>query len=55
VIYVAQGSSADFWYWQRGIISYGIEMARSKVPNAQNIPDVIDDNREQTWRFIESF
>ncbi len=55
VIYVAQGSSADFWYWQRGSVSYGIEMARSKVPSVQTIPEVIDDNREQTWRFIESF
>jgi hypothetical protein len=55
VIYVAKGSSADYWHWQHGTVAFGIELARSKVPSPSQIPGVIDDAREMTWRFIENF
>jgi carboxypeptidase T len=55
IIYIAQGSSADFWYWNKSTIAFGIEIAQSKVPSASSIPGIITDNRESTWKFIESF
>ena len=55
VIYVAKGSSADYWHWQHETVAFGIELARSKVPSASQIPGVVDDAREMTWRFIENF
>jgi carboxypeptidase T len=54
IIYVAQGSSADYWYWNKSTLAFGIEMAQSKVPPVSSIPRVVEDNRESTWRFIEA-
>lgn len=55
VIYVAQGSSADFYYWKFRTLAYGIEIARSKAPRVDQIPSVLNDVREMTYQFIEYF
>jgi hypothetical protein len=55
VIYVAKGSSADYFYWKYNTVAFGIELARSKSPSSSEIPGVVDDAREMTWRFIENF
>jgi len=54
-IYIAKGSSADYYHWKLGIKALAIEVATSKVPNPTKIPEIIQDNSESTWRFIESF
>lgn len=53
VIYVAKGSSADYYYWKLGERSLGIEIRQDGSPSF--IPRMIKENRESTWRFIESF
>jgi hypothetical protein len=55
VIYVAQGSSADYYYWKSKSLSYGIEIANSKAPNSAEIPRVLEEVREMTLKFIEHF
>lgn len=55
VIYVAKGSSADYYYWKNGGVALAIELTTTKVPNARRIPSVVDEAREMTWKFIESF
>lgn len=55
VIYVAKGSSADYYYWQNGGVALAIELTTTKVPRASRIPGVVDEAREMTWSFIEAF
>jgi hypothetical protein len=55
VIYVAPGSSADFYFWQKQAISLGIEIGDSKVPSPDQFPAFVKSQSESTWRFIESF
>ena len=55
VIYVAKGSSADYYYWKNGGIALAIELTTTKAPGAQRIPNVVDEAREMLWKFIESF
>lgn len=55
VIYIAVGSSADFYYWTRGTLALAIEMGHSKAPHPNEIEKYTDDQAESTWRFIESF
>jgi|GEM_PF-1076013 len=51
ILYVAQGSSADYYYWKYGSISLGIELSQGS-PSGVN--QVIQENRESTWRFVEA-
>ncbi len=55
IIYVAQGSSADYYYWKTGALSLGIEVGDSKAPNASQIPLYVKDQAESTWIFLDSF
>jgi len=55
VIYVAPGSSADYYFWQGHSFSLGIEIGRTKAPSPSQIPSYVQSQSESTWRFIESF
>jgi hypothetical protein len=55
VIYVAPGSSADYYFWKQGSASLGIEIGSEKVPDPSDFPNYIRSQAESTWRFIESF
>lgn len=55
VIYVAKGSSADYYFWKSGTQALAIEIGRSKIPNPTQIPAYVESQAESTWRFIESF
>lgn len=55
VIYVAPGSSADYYFWKSSSVSLGIEIGQSKVPHPRLIPNEVRSQAESTWRFIESF
>lgn len=55
VIYVAQGSSADYYFWKNKTLAFGIEIGRNKIPRADEIPLYTETQAESTWRFIESF
>lgn len=52
-IYVAPGSSADYYYWKLHAKSLGIEISQDGSPSL--IPSMIQENTESTWTFIESF
>lgn len=55
VIYIARGSSADYYYWKAGTTALAIELGTSKAPPASRIPQVVNEAREMFWRFIEAF
>ena len=55
IIYVAKGSSADYYYWKNKTIAYGIELATSKAPPFSTVPAIVNESREMIWRFIEHF
>lgn len=54
-IYVAKGSSSDYFYWKNKSVSLAVELGRSKAPRSSQIPSYVDESREMIWRFIESF
>lgn len=54
VIYVAKGSSADFYYEHNNGLAIAVELGNRKVPRASQIPGVVDQAREMTWKFLES-
>ncbi|MGK4422398.1 hypothetical protein ACSLVQ_29530, partial [Klebsiella pneumoniae] len=53
VIYVAPGSSADYYFWKKGSLSLGIEMGQDKVPDPSEFPAYFTSQEESTWRFLE--
>jgi len=53
VIYIAPGSSADYYFWKKGSISLGIEIGSEKVPSPSEFPEYFVSQEESTWRFIE--
>ncbi|NRA65279.1 MAG: succinylglutamate desuccinylase/aspartoacylase family protein [Pseudobacteriovorax sp.] len=55
ILYPARGSSADYWHWKHGTLAWAAELATSKVPRAERIPEVVDEAREMTWVFLEAF
>lgn len=54
-IYIAKGSSADYFYWKKGTQAIAAELANEKVPPYSSIPRVTDEAREMTWTFLEHF
>lgn len=55
VIYVAKGSSADYYYWKRKTVSVAIEVSHNFASSGQDLTDIVTENTESTWRFIEHF
>lgn len=55
VIYVAKGSSADYYYMRKKTAAFAIEIGESKVPRATEIPKSVDEMREPVLRFLENF
>ncbi len=55
IIYVAPGSSADYYFWKTNSLSLGIEIGRTKAPPPNYFPDYMASQVESTWRFIEGF
>lgn len=55
VIYVAPGSSADYYYWKAGTAGVAIEMGQEKIPSPSEIPAYVKALEESTWKFIEAF
>lgn len=54
-IYVAPGSSADYFYWKSGTKAIAAELGREKIPSYNKIPNVVNEAREMVWSFLESF
>ncbi len=54
-IYVAEGSSADYYYWKSGTRALAAELGREKIPHYSKIPAVVKESREMIWTFLEYF
>ena len=54
-IYVAKGSSADYYYWKHKTTAFAVELHTKKAPSVQQIPSVVNEAREMTWNFLEHF
>ena len=54
-IYVAEGSSADYFYWKSGTRAIAAELGREKVPSYSKIPSIVSESREMVWSFLEYF
>jgi len=54
-IYVAKGSSADYFYWKNKTRAIAIEFTDQKVPDPKRIPSIVNESREMFWQFIEHF
>lgn len=52
-IYVAQGSSADYYFWKKGTAGIAVEIGESKVPSPSQFPAIFAAQEESTWRFLE--
>lgn len=55
VIYIAKGSSADFYFWKYNSFSIAVEVGDSKAPRAASIEKYTQDQAESTWLFLENF
>ncbi len=54
-IYIARGSSCDYYFWKKGTISLAIEMGQDKIPDPSEFETYFESQAESTWRFIEAF
>jgi hypothetical protein len=54
-IYVAKGSSADYYYWKHKTTAFAVELTTNKAPAVSQIPNVVNEAREMTWGFLEHF
>lgn len=54
-IYVAEGSSADYFYWKSGTRAIAAELGREKIPHYSKIKVVVNESREMVWTFLEYF
>jgi hypothetical protein len=55
VIYIAKGSSCDYYYWQKQTLAVGIEVGFDKAPAISLIQKYIDEQSESFYKFIEYF
>jgi hypothetical protein len=54
-IYVAEGSSADYFYWKSKTKAIAVEIGREKIPHFSKIPAIVNESREMIWTFLEYF
>lgn len=54
-IYIAKGSSVDYYYWKFKTRALAVELSGNKVPRPEKIPDSVNEAREMVWQFVESF
>lgn len=54
-IYIAQGSSADYYYWTKKTIATAIELSHNKLTTRAGFDDLLHESLEMTWTFVENF
>ncbi len=56
ILYIAVGSSADYWYWQHGTLALGFEMGGEDfAPDPSELPQLINETLPALYHFIENF
>ena len=53
-IYVAKGSSADYFYWKSKTKAFAAELGDQKIPDFGKIPSIVNEAREMVWTFLEN-
>lgn len=53
-IYVAKGSSADYFYWKSKTKAFAAELGNQKIPLYSKIPSIVSEAREMVWTFLEN-
>lgn len=53
IIYIAKGSSADYFYWKHNSKALASEVGQSKIPHGAEIQRVIAENMQAAIYFIE--
>ena len=54
VIYIAKGSSVDYYYLKNQGLALAVELTTSKAPNPKKIDKIIKEASEMTWKYLES-
>ncbi len=54
VMYIAKGSSADYYHWKKGSMSFGIELSQDMPRTPTTGEEMAQENLESTLRFIEA-
>ena len=55
-IYIAEGSSADYYYWKHHTMATAIELSHDFAASSPHaVDDLLEESTEQTWTFIENF
>lgn len=54
IIYVAKGSSCDYYYWKHKTIALGIEIGHSKIPHGSAIDKAVNNNIKPAIYFIDA-
>jgi hypothetical protein len=54
-IYIAKGSSADYFYWSKKTQAIAVELSNQKVPPYNSVAKVVNEAREMTWTFLGHF
>ena len=55
VMYIARGSSCDYFFWKNKTVAIAVETGDQKSPNPSEFAKYIREQEESTWMFIESF
>jgi hypothetical protein len=53
-IYVAKGSSSDYFYWKSKTKAFAAELGNQKIPDYNKIPAIVTEAREMIWTFLEN-
>lgn len=52
-IYVARGSSADYYYWKNKTKALAVEIGKEKIPRIEKLPAILKETEEMFYRFYE--
>jgi murein tripeptide amidase MpaA len=55
ILYVAQGSSSDYYLWKNNTLAVAVELATTKAPHTSKISEITNQSKEMTYAFIEHF
>jgi predicted deacylase len=54
-IYIAVGSSADYYYWKKKTVATAIELSHNLALTRAGFDSNLEESLEMTWTFIENF
>ncbi len=55
IMYIAKGSSCDYFFWKNKSVSIAVETGDQKSPDPTEFSKYVHEQEESTWLFVESF